>query len=82
MSALSVESLLSKARQVPKVGRPVCERSPWARLYPVFCELRERGYTYRQAIDWLIAQGAIAPEDAVKAGNGFTMLTFRRSKSK
>lgn len=60
-------------RKTGPVGR-------WSTLWPVYAELRGRGFTIREAVDWLIQEGAVKQEDRKKAEYGLPMVNSRRRK--
>jgi hypothetical protein len=60
-------------RKTGPVGR-------WSTLWPVYAELRGRGFTIREAVHWLIQEGAIKQEDRKKAEYGLPMVNSRRRK--
>lgn len=60
-------------RKTGPVGR-------WSTLWPVYAELRGRGFTIREAVHWLIQEGAVKPEDRKKAEYGLPMVNSRRRK--
>lgn len=60
-------------RKTGPVGR-------WSPLWPVYAELRRKGFTIREAIDWLIREGAVPARDRKKAENGLPMVDSRRRR--
>jgi hypothetical protein len=60
-------------RKTGPVGR-------WSTLWPVYAELRGRGFTIREAVHWLIQEGAVKQEDRKKAEYGLPMVNSRRRK--
>lgn len=60
-------------RKTGPVGR-------WSPLWPVYAELRRKGFTIREAIDWLIREGAVPAKDRKKAESGLPMVDSRRRR--
>lgn len=52
----------------------------WSPLWPVYAELRRKGFTIREAIDWLIREGAVPAKDRKKAEYGLPMVDSRRRR--
>ncbi len=75
---MNVQSLLTRARD----ARPETSARPrrWARLWPVYAALRERGFSCRRAVDWLAQEGAVPPGDETRALNAFHILASRRNR--
>jgi hypothetical protein len=64
---------LWRKRKPGPVGR-------WSPLWPVYAELRRKGFTIREAIDWLIREGAVPAKDRQKAEYGLPMVDSRRRR--
>lgn len=60
-------------RKTGPVGR-------WSVLWPVYADLRAKGFTIREAVDWLIRESAIPAGDRKKAEYGLPMVNSRRRK--
>lgn len=52
----------------------------WSPLWPVYAELRRKGFTIREAIDWLIREGTVPDKDRQKAEWGLPMVDARRKR--
>jgi len=52
----------------------------WSPLWPVYADLRRKGFTIREAIDWLIREGAVPANDRKKAEYGLPMVDSRRRR--
>jgi hypothetical protein len=52
----------------------------WSPLWPVYAELRRQGFTIREAIEWLIREGAVPAGDRKKAEYGLPMVDSRRRR--
>lgn len=74
----TLHALASTAR--PSIFCQRRERDKWARLYPVYAELRANGFACKAAVEWLIEHKAMAREDEKRALNAFHILTTRRNK--
>jgi hypothetical protein len=53
----------------------------WSPLWPVYAELRRKGFTIREAVDWLIREGAVPANDRKKAEYGLPMVDSRRRRA-
>jgi hypothetical protein len=75
---MSADLLSKAASATPNALARVPHR--WAALWPVYSTLRERGFSCRLAIEWLIKEKAIPEPDAAKALNAFHVLACRKRK--
>lgn len=50
----------------------------WSPLWPVYAELRRKGFSIREAIDWLIREGVVPAADRKKAEYGLPMADSRQ----
>lgn len=64
--------------QWPK--RKTGPKGRWSELWPVYKELRGRGFTIREAVDWLIREGQVTESDRQKAEYGLPMVNSRRRR--
>lgn len=53
----------------------------WSPLWPVYAELRRKRFTIREAVDWLICEGAVPAGDRKKAEYGLAMVDSRRRRT-
>ncbi len=58
---------------VPRVQR-------WRGLWPIYTQLRERGFTCERAVSWLAEKGQIMAGEERKALNAFFQIATRRNK--
>jgi hypothetical protein len=69
-------------------SKPTCPRGKpgpvgrWTVLWPVYAELRERRFTIRQAVHWLIQEGAVPEQDRKKAEYGLPMVESRQRRAR
>jgi hypothetical protein len=75
---MNIPALLSKAKSV-KVESTARPRR-WARLWPVYSELRAKGMSCQRAVEWLKAEGAVPDGDEQRALDAFHILATRRNK--
>ena len=79
---------LSTLKKRATTSEPTCPRGKpgpvgrWTVLWPVYAELRERRFTIRQAVDWLIKQGAVPKRDRKRAEYGLPMVESRRRRAR
>ena len=75
---MNLNDLLTRAR----AALPETSARPrrWARLWPVYAELRARGFSCQRAVAWLAAQGVIPEGEEGRALNAFHILATRRNK--
>lgn len=52
----------------------------WSQLWPVYKELRSKGFTIREAVEWLINENAMPADDRKKAEYGLPMVDSRRRR--
>ena len=73
---MNVADLLQAAEtatpEIPAMG------GKWARLYPVFQQLREKGFTRPGAVEWMSKQGAFPASEVKKGVKSFDAITLRR----
>lgn len=74
-----IDDLLSLADQAVPSGTRRKEFR-WANLWPVFSRLRSRGFTVKEAIQWLHEHNQIAKQDFQKAENAFQGIATRKNK--
>ncbi len=72
-NALSL--LLERAAVSLPPQRP--SRSTWSPLAPVVRQLQSNGYDMMGAVDWLIGEGEIRPEDRARAYRALLAQTKR-----
>ncbi len=76
---MNVADLLKVAEtatpEVQSVGKK------WATMLPVFIQLRGKGFSRRQSIEWLVKQGAMKADDQGRAIKAFDSLLTRRKKA-
>lgn len=77
--AMNVADLLKPAETATPDVQPTGKK--WATMLPVFIELRNKGFSRRQSIDWLVKQGAAKVEDKERAIKAFDSLLTRRKKA-
>ena len=79
---------LSRLKIRAAKSEPTCARGKpgpvgrWTVLWPVYAELRERRFTIRQSVDWLIKEGAVPEKDRKKAEYGLPMVESRQRKAR
>jgi hypothetical protein len=74
-----LSSLLQKAASAsPDLAANTLHK--WASLWPVYHELRKRGFSCSHAVDWLVKEGAMIEAD--RAMNAFNVITTRRKKQR
>lgn len=81
--ASSIDSLLQAAKSAsPSVLSQVRVRQKdrWAKLWPVYSELRGRRFKIRDAIEWLISHKAMEEKDMQKATFAFKSMATRQNK--
>lgn len=52
----------------------------WLRLWPAYTLLRQRGFTCKGAVNWLVREGEIQKQDADRALESFYQIATRRNK--
>ena len=70
---------MQAAQAVP--SWPKRRRGPegrWSRLWPVYVELRHKGFTIREAVDWLTARYGLTRSEAVALGERWVELGLVR----
>jgi hypothetical protein len=78
---------LTKLKMRAAISEPTCPRGKpgpvgrWTVLWPVYAELRERHFTIRQSVDWLIKEGAVPEKDRKKAEYGLPMVESRQRRA-
>lgn len=75
-----IDTLLAAAAKAPRPTRRPQHAARWARLWPVVTTLRGRGYTYDQAISWLVDNGAMTEAERPRARNAFWQMQHRRNR--
>lgn len=73
---MNLEALLEKADKAKPGIRAANGR--WLELYPVYERLRQRKLTGKDAVAWLIKEGAVPSSDAKKAEEAMQKLHRRR----
>jgi hypothetical protein len=75
---MNVDALLSRAQD----ALPEASARPrrWSRLWPVYAELRARGFSCQRAVAWLAREGAVPAGEEGRALNAFHILATRRNK--
>jgi len=80
MPSPDIERLVALAESAPPMARPPRQGFRWAALWPVVERLRGRGFTYDEAISWLVEQGAMEEKDRERARTAFWQIAFRRRR--
>jgi hypothetical protein len=76
-----IAALVEEARAAtPRPGRERRNKARWAALWPVVRLLRERGYTYDQAVDWLVERAAMEGAERERAKRAFWQIAHRRNR--
>jgi hypothetical protein len=73
-----IDDLLAKAQRA-KPER-AANYGKWAKLWPVYCALRDNGFSAQDAVQWLITEGQVEPGEETKAIGAFNMLKLRKRK--
>lgn len=74
----SIHDLLVRAESAPPPEKKA--KSLWACFYPVVSTLIRNGRNLFQAIEWLVQEKAIQPEDSRNAYRALLALHKRRNK--
>lgn len=72
-----IAQLLAKAAKALPPQKP--SRSSWAPFAPVVTQLKANGYDLASAVDWLIAEQQIEPDDRMKAYRSLRQLFERQN---
>jgi hypothetical protein len=75
---MNLNDLLTRAR----AALPETSARPrrWSRLWPVYAELRARGFSCQRAVAWLAREGVVPEGEEGRALNAFHILATRRNK--
>jgi hypothetical protein len=60
---------------------PIDRRIKWDHLMPVVDELRMKGFTVRECVEWLKGEGQVPHGSELRALNAFTTILCRRRKN-
>lgn len=73
---MSLAKLLADAKEAKPDLKPC--RSKWAQVYPAFIQLRQNGFSRRDAVKWLIDKGAVTNATVDKGVRALDSLALRR----
>jgi hypothetical protein len=62
---LDLEALMKKAETARPLGKPGYGR--WKEFYPLYQVLRRRGLSGRDAVEWMVREGAVEEKEKQKA---------------
>lgn len=79
MKALDLSSLMRKASKARPTGRQANAR--WTELLPLYQQLRANRLTGKEAVGWLIEQGAVQESDRARASEALQKLELRRRRA-